>query len=63
MKKSDMDFIIKFTLASSATLIVAGCATGCVYGPPPAYDRYEPVGTPLEGDYPISPVAKNSPDS
>ena len=63
MKKKDRDFLVKFTLASSATLIVAGCATGCVYGPPPAYDRYDPVGTPIEGDLPISPEAKNSHDS
>lgn len=63
MKKKDRDFIIKFTLASSATLIVAGCTTGCVYGPPPAYDRYEPVGVPIEGDQPISRESKNSHDS
>jgi hypothetical protein len=35
MNKRDMDFIIRFALASSATVILSGCLTGCMYGPTP----------------------------
>ena len=31
-----MDFIVKFAAASSAALILSGCVTGCIYGPPPS---------------------------
>ena len=62
MKKSDMDCIMKFALASSATLIIASCSTGCVYGPPPTdcqpWDDPDVLGTELES----VPIPQNSHD-
>jgi len=55
MNKSDMDFISKFALTSSAALIIASCSTGCVYGPPPPYDQQRYNDSPELESVPISP--------
>lgn len=65
MNKRDIDCITRFALASSATLIIACCSTGCVYGPPTArqpWDNPDVLGPELDS-IPIPPNSNDNQDS